>query len=138
MITINWHDPDKTTLRWLFSGRWTTNEFDHVLLEFQDLLATASQPMTVILDMHEGVGPKNLIQLAIKGFSNPARNFRQIIVIGHIPTWKSLFSILIHRMDGLSVPIEFVETRLEADQFLSSVEHSHTRRQQPCRLNSNG
>ena len=118
MIAVYWQDLDETILVWTFRSIWTANEFRSALAIHLSLLDQVSHPVSLVLDLQKGIAPTNLIELATKGFRRPAFNISQIIVVGYVPTWKSLFSILTYVMGKLSVPVEFVETQAEANQFL--------------------
>jgi|GEM_PF-2766234 len=121
MVRVNWYSSSKMILLWTFSGKWTSDEFYVALAECQSLLTDIDDCIPIIIDLREGLGPDNLLALAREGFSIPTSKVNQIIIVGYIPTWKSLFSVLTYTMKDFSIRVGFVETVGEAE-ILAEVE----------------
>ena len=118
MVRIYWQNSSKTALMWTFSGNWTSDEFYVALSEYRSLLLDTDNSTTVIIDLRKGFGPDNLLVLAREGFCTPTDKIDQIIIVGYIPTWKSLFSILMYTLKGFVTPVTFVETLSEGENLV--------------------
>ncbi|MEO1287173.1 MAG: hypothetical protein AAFV93_05345 [Chloroflexota bacterium] len=123
MIEMSWLNREQYVLLWKFSGHWTEAEFTHTFHRFQILTQSMDEPTTVVLDLNESIAPSNLMTIAKQAFSQVNDTVERIIVVGHIPTWKSLHSILQYMMQNLAIPFLFVDTLEDVKGYINDNSH---------------
>lgn len=124
MIQINWQNTEKTILMWKFGDVWTVAEYHEAKIKYQQKMNRVTHNVSVIVDMSEAQGPENLIEIAADAFRIPVTNAKQVIIVGYLPTWRSLWSIFTSMNGEPAVSVQFMETLQQAEQM--AVHHTHT------------
>jgi hypothetical protein len=81
-ITVDWDNDEKTTLRYIYTGRWNWDEYNNAVSRAHELVAGIDYPINVIADFSES---RLMPDLAISGFkksleTNPI-NFNIAVIV---------------------------------------------------------
>ncbi|MEO1254670.1 MAG: hypothetical protein AAFY41_07280 [Bacteroidota bacterium] len=123
LIELCWVDEDRYIFQWTFSDEWTRFEFHSALIRSRTMLQVLKHSVSIVLDLRTGMAPDNLLTLAQQGFAALNCQVEQVIIVGYLPTWKSLYSILKYTMDDLVIPVKFVATLRQVKGHLNAYRH---------------
>lgn len=110
MIITGWGDYEKTILIWKFRGAWNLEEYEQALIESLSLTKEINTTYTVLLDLRYSLPPDDLFAIAQHGLHYWQMNPVDVIVVGTIAKWKSMYAMAQYVTQTRKNDIQFVET----------------------------
>lgn len=118
MIEVGWHSSAEKTLKWVFVGKWTAKTFLGALRENRKYLMSVNHSVTVVMDLRNQQGPENILTIVTDTFSYPIYNVEQVIIIGTVAKWQSIYSMAVFKADEANLVVKFVESPSDIQSLL--------------------
>ena len=93
MITTGWADHEQTILVWKMQGDWHVDDYERAVIDTMHLTKSKNRDFTVIVDMRYGKAPDDVFTIAQHGLKYWRSSSVQVIVVGLITKWQSLYSM---------------------------------------------
>jgi len=101
-IQILWDDDDKTIMRQVFCGRWTVEEYRHIIEKTEKLLKGLPHTVHIIMDLRQSENtPSNILSTIRFAASKITDNLGTVVFVGANEfdhTWISMAARIAPRL----------------------------------------
>lgn len=122
-ITLVWDNPEKTILRHIYDGEFTTDDFYRAARENYDLQQTVSHPVIVISDLTGALKKSKMLISAAGKYSEKylPENQRAVIVVNPDAFTRVMLSIAKSVAPGTTSNLYTVSTLSEAYDLIATL-----------------
>lgn len=118
-ITVDWDDPDKTTILYKYTGRWNWDEYAAATRAGLELATSVDYVLDVIADFSATrMLPSNAMSNLRQSWQQRVGNYRTIVLVTHSSFFDALMSVFKRLNSEIANKIYVVKTVDEARLLL--------------------
>ncbi len=120
-VSVQWDDPNHTTLRFDYEGNWNWNEA-HLAFDWADVLMNGTPgSIAVIIDMTRShTAPKDALQRLTVSAQRPRHNISTIVAVGTTPFVGVMAEMYRRLYNRYAVELYYAATRDDARDFIAA------------------
>src|SRR5215213_10453501 len=120
-ITVEWDNPEKTILRYIYVGQWNLDNFYHALQESREMMDTVDHRVGVIIDVQNSkLVPNGVLSHGKNVSLRKHHNQGKSIIVGASGFVRTLFDVYkkVYRTSFDEAAYAFVSTLDDARNLL--------------------